>query len=148
MESPLDGEWRGYYLQRHIRRVSVSAEHAPVTTRLLDSSPPARESLFSFLGPGSRIRRHSDLLNFVVTLYLPLFSSGAWIEFGGETRHWKDGVCMVADSSYYHQSINPSPFWRGLLIIDVWHPSLTHIECDLLGRALPLVNDILRGTVE
>jgi aspartate beta-hydroxylase len=142
--SPLEGQWCCYYLQRHLRRIRVTAEHVPVTLRALDDTPPAREALLSFLGPQSRIKVHSDKVNFVLTLYLPLFANGAWITFGGEPRAWTDGRCMVADSSFYHESVNASPSWRGLLLIDLWHPELTATERAVLERAVPVINDVLR----
>jgi isochorismate hydrolase len=55
-----------------------------------------------------------------------------------------DGRCSAADISYYHQSINSTPNWRGLLLIDMWHPGLTPTECTLLERTMPHINDILR----
>jgi aspartyl/asparaginyl beta-hydroxylase (cupin superfamily) len=144
-DSPLEGRWLCYYLQRHLRRVRIAAEHAPVALRTLDGVPAAREALFSFLGPQSRIKRHSDKVNFVVTLYLPLFARGAWITFGGEPREWIDGRCMAADSTFYHESVNPGTFWRGLLLVDLWHPELTVTERAVLERAVPVINDILRS---
>ncbi|MCG5055965.1 MAG: aspartyl/asparaginyl beta-hydroxylase domain-containing protein [Myxococcales bacterium] len=142
-QSPLEGEWRGYYLQRHLRRVPSTAAEAPVALRTLDEVPPAREALMSFLGPHSRIKEHSDKVNFVVTLYLPLFSDGAWISFGGQRRTWIDGRCMAADSSYYHESVNTSDVWRGLMLVDLWHPELSEIERTVLERAVPRLNDVL-----
>lgn len=122
----------------------MSAAETPVALRSLDEEPPARKALLSFLGPGSRIKGHSDKVNFVVTLYLPLFSGGAWISFGGHARRWTDGRCMAADSSYYHESVNASDRWRGLMLVDLWHPELTEVERLVLGVAVPRINDVLR----
>jgi aspartyl/asparaginyl beta-hydroxylase len=82
--------------------------------------------------------------NLVLTLYLPLLANGAWITFGGESCAC-DGRCMAADSSFYHESANGSSSWRGLLLIDLWHPELTATECAVLECAVPRINDILRS---
>jgi hypothetical protein len=142
----LRGTWLAYYLQRYFQRIPIAAEHAPVSLRSLDGAPLSREAMFSFLSPGTEIGLHSDGVNFVVTIYLPLFSSpGAWIRFGREARTWSDGVCFAADSTYYHTSVNDSPQWRGLLIVDIWHPELTAVEREVLAEAVPRVDLILRG---
>ncbi|MBN1205563.1 MAG: aspartyl/asparaginyl beta-hydroxylase domain-containing protein [Myxococcaceae bacterium] len=142
----LRGTWLAYYLQRYFQRLPLSAEQAPVTLRSLDGAPLSREAMFSFLSPGAEIGPHSDRVNFVVTIYLPLFSSpGAWIRFGREARTWSDGVCFAADSTYFHTSVNDSPWWRGLLIVDIWHPELTPVEREVLAEAVPRVDLVLRG---
>jgi aspartyl/asparaginyl beta-hydroxylase (cupin superfamily) len=144
--SPLRGTWLGYYLQRYFKRVPIAAEHAPVAFRSLDGAPLSREVMFSFLAPGSEIGLHSDRVNFLVTIYLPLFSApGAWIRFGREARTWSEGVCFAADSTYYHTSVNDSPWWRALLIVDIWHPELTPVERNVLAEAVPPIDCILRG---
>lgn len=142
--SPIEGLWLGFYLQRHLRRLREAAEQVPVTLRTLDLIPASREALFSFLGPNSCIKTHSDKVNFVITLYLPLFSDGGWIDFGGEARRWVSGSCMAADSTYFHQSVNPTCYWRGLLLADHWHPELTDVEKSVLSIVVPQVNDVLR----
>jgi aspartate beta-hydroxylase len=144
--SPLKGRWCCYYLQRHLRRISLAAEHAPVALRSLDGVPAAREALLSFLGPQSRIKTHSDKVNFVLTLYLPLFAQGAWISFAGERRQWVDGQCVAADSTFFHESVNDGPVWRGLMLVDLWHPGLTATERMILECAAPVINDILRSS--
>lgn len=141
----LRGAWRGYYLQRWFRPVREAAAWAPVTLRALDGAPLAREAMLSFLGPGAVIDRHSDRINFVVTIYLPLLAAaGACLCFGEQPRRLQEGRCEVADSTYYHTSVNASPWWRGLLIVDVWHPELTAVERAVLHEAVPRLDAVLR----
>jgi aspartyl/asparaginyl beta-hydroxylase (cupin superfamily) len=142
----LRGAWCGYYLQRYFRPVREAAEWAPVTLRALDGAQLSREAMISFLSPGAVIEPHSDRINFVITVYLPLVASaGAWIQFGDQRRYFQDGVCSVADSTYYHTSANASPHWRGLLIVDVWHPELTPVERAVLQEAVPALDAVLRA---
>jgi aspartate beta-hydroxylase len=144
--SSLRGVWLGYYLQRYFRRQRQAAAGAPITLRTLDDEPLAREAMLSFLAPGATIGLHSDLVNFVVTIYLPLFSApGAWIRFGDQVQTWDEGRCFVADSTYYHTSVNHSPWWRGVLIVDVWHPELTPVERAVLEEIVPSFDAVLRG---
>lgn len=144
--SPLRGMWLGYYLHRHFSPVRTAAAETPVTARSLDGAPLGREAMLSFLSPRSEIGVHSDCINFVLSVYLPLFSEpGAWIRFGSETRTWQEGVCYAADSTYYHTSVNASSAWRGLLIVDLWHPDLTEVERSVLADAAPRIDRIIRA---
>jgi isochorismate hydrolase len=50
---------------------------------------------------------------------------------------------FIHSSSHTHK--NAGPQWRGLLLVDLWHPDLTAVERAILERAVPKVNDILRS---
>lgn len=142
----LNGIWKAYYLQRYFERDNRTAEFAPVALRTLDGHRVSREALFSVVGPFTHIRMHSDELNFVTTLYLPLVSDdGAWIEFAGEKRGWTPGRCFAADSTFLHQSFNGTEAYRVILIVDLWHPELTAREIDLLEAMMPPIDAVMRG---
>jgi aspartate beta-hydroxylase len=142
----LIGTWNAWYLQRYFKRQSLTAAHTPVTLRSLDTCSISREALFSMVGPGTHITLHSDELNFVTTLYLPLIATrGAWIDFAGEPREWREGDCFAADTTFLHESINATPLWRAILIVDVWHPELAESEVRFLTTIMPLADAIMRG---
>jgi len=47
---------------------------------------------------------------------------------GGETRHWREGECLVFDDSLLHESWNRTGQARVVLVVDLWHPDLTPAE--------------------
>jgi hypothetical protein len=52
-----------------------------------------------------------------------------WIEVGTEARHWGEGKCMVYDTTYEHETMNPSPSEeRVVLHIDFWNAACTRTE--------------------
>jgi hypothetical protein len=144
--SSLRGIWMAYYLRRHFQLQRVAAEQAPVSLRCNDDPATTREAMLAFLGPNSEINWHSDQVNFILTVYLPLISPfGSWIRFADQTQWWVDSQCFVADSTYYHRSTNHSTQWRAVMIVDVWHPELTPIERVVLAQVVPQLDAILRG---
>lgn len=142
----LDGSWNAWYLQRQFRREALAASRTPVALRTLDGCAISREALISVVGPGTRVAPHSDELNFVTTLYLPLVATpGAWIAFDGVRREWREGDCFAADSTFYHESSNPTPWWRAILIVDLWHPELSDSETAFLADIMPRIDAVMRG---
>lgn len=142
----LNGAWNAWYLQRYFKRQSLAAVHTPIALRSLDGCQVSREALFSVVGPGTAITVHSDELNFVTTLYLPLVSTpGATITFDRRTRELRAGTCFAADTTFLHESFNESGEWRVILIVDVWHPDLTPLEVRFLSDIMPLADAVMRG---
>lgn len=142
----LDGLWRAYYLQRYFARDNRTAAYTPVALRSLDGFRVSREALFSVIGPYTHIKLHSDELNFVTTLYLPLVTSaGAWIEFAGWRQEWVAGQCFAADSTFLHHSFNGADVFRAILIVDLWHPELIAPEIDILEECMPRIDRVMRG---
>jgi aspartyl/asparaginyl beta-hydroxylase (cupin superfamily) len=142
--NPLRGSWRAYHLHRGFRPVPSALARCPTTASALAGEELSREAMFSLLGPGTHIATHSDGVNAVVTVYLPLIvPQGAWIRFGDQAVHWTEGRCVAADSTFQHDSRNPGPGWRAVLIVDLWHPELTAIERRALAFAFPILDEAL-----
>jgi hypothetical protein len=47
---------------------------------------------------------------------------------GNETRYWRNGECMVFDTSIFHSTYNHAETPRYVLLIRLWHPDLTEAE--------------------
>src|ERR1700744_1142989 len=54
------------------------------------------------------------------------------IRVGDETRFWTEGECLVFDDHFEHEAWNHTGEDRIVLIVDLWHPSLTGAEIRLL----------------
>ena len=102
----------------------------PVTTRILESVPLAgRIAGFNRQQPMSGIPKHSDGNNMWLTCQMGikvpppiaiqnssengevdtttttgLSSSSAYIRVGPEVRHWKEGQCLLYDTTYEHET--------------------------------------------
>lgn len=94
--------------------------------------------MFARQAPKSRVARHSDGRNFVLTAHLGLkVPEGGvetcWIECAGVRKSWEEGKCVVLDTSFEHETSNQSDEDRHVLIIDFWHPDLTQSERNALS---------------
>ena len=121
----------------------------PVTKSILDTVPVAGRIVgFNRQQPGSGIPRHTDGNNMWLTLQmgisLPKLAEGTdaaqivatdasrkvrpYIEVGTEARHWEVGKCMVYDTTYEHETFNPSPEEeRVVLHVDFWNTVATRV---------------------
>jgi hypothetical protein len=140
----LAGWWATAYLHRSFRRLPDAATICPTTAWCVPAVEASREVMHSVLGPHSSIGPHSDLVNAVVTLYVPLeVSDGTWFRIVGTTHEWRRFEPLVADTTFTHEAGNDSPHPRALLIADLWHPDLTTGECAALAIAYAALDDRL-----
>mmetsp|Transcript_12552 Transcript_12552/g.21229 ORF Transcript_12552/g.21229 Transcript_12552/m.21229 type:complete len:302 (-) Transcript_12552:140-1045(-) len=138
--------WSALRLQRLGRWNEANMARFPKTTALLAelNVPTAmRGVMFARQAPGSRVGKHSDGRNFVLTAHLglqvPLPEAGeCWMEVGGERQRWEEGKCVVIDTSFSHETCNLGPHSRHVLILDFWHPGLSEAE----QKALKFVYDL------
>lgn len=138
--------WAALRLQRLGQWNGAACARFPNTVALLQALqvPTAmRGVMFARQSPGSRVARHSDGRNFVLTLHLGLrVPAGGvatcWIECGGVRQAWAQGKAVVLDTSFAHETANLSDQERHVLIVDFWHPDLTAIE----QAALKFVYDL------
>ena len=132
--------WSALRLQRLGQWNDDMCAKFPQTVALLkDLKVPTamRGVMFARQRPGSRVARHSDGRNFVLTLHLglrvpPGGVETCWIECGGERRAWSEGKAVVLDTSFGHETANLSEDDRHVLIVDFWHPDLTLTEQEAL----------------
>jgi beta-hydroxylase len=120
----------------------VDAELArllPVTVEALHvvpRYPQFREALISVLQPGARIKPHRDAdKNYLTCQMGLLIPKNCHITVGGETRVWREGECMIFDTSYEHEVWQDGDFARVVLLFDFLHPELTEVERDFYSTA-------------
>jgi aspartyl/asparaginyl beta-hydroxylase (cupin superfamily) len=80
----------------------------PTTTKLLETVPIAgRIAGFNRQQPQTGIPLHTDGNNMWLTCQLGIkVPAGAWIRVGPETRNWKEGECLLYDTTYEHETFN------------------------------------------
>jgi aspartyl/asparaginyl beta-hydroxylase (cupin superfamily) len=143
-EMNYDAGWKTLVLRYNGGRIArFPYELCPTTTAILDSIPIAgRIAGFNRQLPTSGIPLHSDGNNMWLTLQmgikLPNPERGAaergaqstdasrarrpWIRVGSETRHWDEGKCLVYDTTFEHETFNPSAdAERIVLHVDFWN---------------------------
>jgi hypothetical protein len=126
--------WKTLVLMDRGQWDSVNVNLFPKTAKAVhESGVPATEVFFaSMVGP-SKIKKHSDFTNFVLTSHLALDipysgENKCRLTVGGETRQWINGRCYVFDTSLLHDAINESDQIRYILMLRFWHPDLTPTE--------------------
>jgi aspartyl/asparaginyl beta-hydroxylase (cupin superfamily) len=88
----------------------------------------------SKLNPGTHIKAHRGPTNLRLRCHLGIQipTGDCGLKVDGETRHWKEGKCLVFDDSLEHEAWNYGSMPRMVLIIDFWHPDLTATEITFL----------------
>lgn len=117
--------------------IGSTCAQCPQTSEILRTlQPHIRTSLFSRLGPNTKISSHrgwADLSNYVLRCHLnikiPSGASCGLIVDGEEKLHSQDEI-LVFDDSKYHRAYNNCVEERVVLIVDLLRPA--HIP---LGRA-------------
>jgi ornithine lipid ester-linked acyl 2-hydroxylase len=106
-----DSGWKTLVLFYNGHRIPDFPYHlCPTTTKLLEKLPLAgRIAGFNRQAPSSGIPLHSDGNNMWLTLQMGIQvpeGEQAWIRVGPETRRWKEGECIVYDTTYEHETMN------------------------------------------
>ena len=76
------------------------------------------------------IKPHFGACNLKLRCHFPLFvPEASFLRVAGEARPWQAGKMVIFDDSYEHEAANLSKTEeRVILLIDIWHPDLTHSE--------------------
>ena len=108
----------------------VGREAFPRTLAAFESAPLAPRPLaINRQAAGSGLGVHTDNANFVLACHLGLRGcAGAAFTVAGETRHWRRGKVLIADTSFLHSTSNDSREDRYVASCAVWHPDLTPRE--------------------
>ena len=84
------------------------------------------------LQQGIKVRPHNGPTNARMRVYLGThIPDGAFILAGNPAeesniRQWQMGKCICFDDSYEHEVWHDGSEERLVLIVDVWHPAMTH----------------------
>ncbi|KAG7374382.1 aspartyl/asparaginyl beta-hydroxylase-domain containing protein [Nitzschia inconspicua] len=106
-----DSGWKTLVLFYNGHRIPGFPYHlCPKTTQLMEKLPLAgRIAGFNRQAPSSGIPLHSDGNNMWLTLQMGIQvpeGERAWIRVGPETRRWKEGECILYDTTYEHETLN------------------------------------------
>jgi len=141
------GMWKVYHLMDQGVWQGDKTSCCPNIIRLLGKITPQLmvnniygNVLLSVLEPGSSIEPHSGPCNYRLRCHIPILpSSGFYIRIGTEIHSWEEGKMLLFSDHHEHevwhseQAGNKSTS-RVVLIIDIWHPSITSEEKLILNQ--------------
>jgi aspartate beta-hydroxylase len=147
--------WSAYHFLKDGERVDDHCAACPQTmaaVALIDQPHvPGRSpaAMFSILRPQTRIPPHTGIANTRLVLHLPLIvTAGCGFRVGGETRAWREGEAWVFDDTIEHEAWNDSHEPRAILICDVWSPTLSQEEREMIVRVTQALDRFNGGVVE
>ena len=131
--------WGVYYLWREGVADKANLARCPRTTAALEAWPRcdvpgySPSAVFSILDAKTRIPPHSGVSNTRLLVHLPLIvPPGCGFRVGAEVREWIPGKALVFDDTMEHEAWNDSDVPRAVMIFDIWNPSLSAAERDMV----------------
>lgn len=143
---PLQGnpeQWREWRLYRAGVFCRERCTAFPATTKaveeILQRTPFLMNAIFLILGPGEHLPSHTDQNNIFVNIWLPLETpEGCYLTVADVTVRPTSGDVLVFNHSYMHSAGNSGNRTRIVLGLSVFHPELTHVEREVIGKLAPL----------
>lgn len=121
-----DGRWKTYFFRGYGVDFPPNCRACPMTWEALGRIPGMTTAFFSILEPGKQIPPHrgpyKGVLRYHLGLVVPQRPEGAWIEVGGERRHWRNGGSLIFDDSFAHRAGNDTDEVRVVLFVDFIRP--------------------------
>ena len=137
------GKWTGSFLYgAKGAKNEAFCQYCPETTRIVETLPLCKNFgfvMFSGVEPHSHITPHCGSSNLRLRHHLGVDvpePDAARIRVGTQWRHWAEGKAMAFDDSFEHEVIHDGELARAVLSVDVWHPSLTEEEIQVLSDPL------------
>ena len=131
--------WGVYYLWREGVADKANLARCPRTAAALEAWPRcdvpgySPSAVFSILDAKTRIPPHSGVSNTRLLVHLPLIvPPGCGFRVGAEVREWVPGKALVFDDTMEHEAWNDSDVPRAVMIFDIWNPSLSAAERDMV----------------
>jgi aspartyl/asparaginyl beta-hydroxylase (cupin superfamily) len=147
-----DSGWKTLVLFYNGHRIPDFPYHlCPITTQLMERLPLAgRIAGFNRQAPSSGIPLHSDGNNMWLTLQMGVQipeGEKAWIRVGPETKRWKDGECILYDTTYEHETMNEHEEQeRVVLHIDFFNTlRMTPVEIDVMRYIYSLKEEFMKA---
>ncbi|CEM34449.1 unnamed protein product [Vitrella brassicaformis CCMP3155] len=148
MAQTMGAGWSAFRLQRFGEWIEDNRQKFPRTSALLaDLGIPIamRGVMIARQRAGSGVQPHSDGRNFILTAHLGLqVPEGCWMRVGEERREWRENKVCVFDTSFEHETGNPTQHGRFVLIVDFWHPELSDAERNALADIYAIRNEFDR----
>jgi aspartyl/asparaginyl beta-hydroxylase/uncharacterized protein DUF6817 len=136
---PRTGDWDVVFFYERGRRHDEVCDACPATTRAIEGDGAMRTAAgliyVSRMRPGTHIAAHRGPTNLRVRCHLGISvpDGDCAIRVDAESRHWREGRCLVFDDSFEHEAWNHTTDDRIVLIVDLWHPGLSSTEVHLLA---------------
>jgi aspartyl/asparaginyl beta-hydroxylase (cupin superfamily)/Tfp pilus assembly protein PilF len=131
--------WGVYYFWREGVAYKDNLARCPRTAAALEAWPRcdvpgySPSAVFSILDAKTRIPPHSGVSNTRLLVHLPLIiPPGCGFRVGAEQREWVPGKAFVFDDTMEHEAWNDSDVPRAVMIFDIWNPSLSAAERDMV----------------
>ena len=147
-----DSGWKTLVLFYNGHRIPDFPYHlCPKTAELMESLPLAgRIAGFNRQSPSSGIPLHSDGNNMWLTLQMGIHvpdEEKAWIRVGPETKRWKEGECILYDTTYEHETKNESETQeRVVLHIDFFNTlKMTPVEIEVMRYIYSLREEFMKA---
>jgi len=141
------GTWKVYHLMDQGVWQGDRTSYCPNIMQLLGKVLPQLmvnnvygNVLLSVLEPGSSIEPHFGPCNYRLRCHIPIFpSTGFCIRVGTEIHSWEEGKILLFSDHHEHevwhiQQAGNKPGSRVVLIMDIWHPSITSEEKLILNQ--------------
>ena len=121
--------WRYFALHGDGVRLDEHRRRCPTTARVCAAVPGLVNAGFSLFRPGTHLYPHRGERRGVLRCHLPLVvpKGDVGLRFGGETRTWRAGECLVFDDTFEHDAWNHTDGDRVVLLVT--------FERDAGGRA-------------
>jgi aspartyl/asparaginyl beta-hydroxylase (cupin superfamily) len=147
-----DSGWKTLVLFYNGHRIPDFPYHlCPKTTELLETLPLAgRIAGFNRQAPSSGIPLHSDGNNMWLTLQMGIQvpeGEKAWIQVGPETKRWKNGECIMYDTTFEHKTMNEHESQeRVVLHIDFFNMlGMTPVEIEAMRYIYSLREEFMKA---
>tara|TARA_B100001750_G_C15487808_1_gene589341 strand:+ start:637 stop:1572 length:936 start_codon:yes stop_codon:yes gene_type:complete len=91
---------------------------------------------FSILSPGTHLLPHTGANNLRLRYHLGISvpeSGLTKIRVGNETKSWEQDKCLILDDSFEHEVTHKGKEDRVIMLVDLWHPSLSEDEIQVLS---------------
>eukprot|EP00980_Cylindrotheca_fusiformis_P007794 scaffold1669_cov129-Cylindrotheca_fusiformis.AAC.5 len=144
--------WRTMVLFYNSHRIPDFPYHlCPTTTKILETVPLAgRIAGFNRQKPSSGIPLHSDGNNMWLTCQMGIKvpeGKKAWIRVGPERKFWKQGECLLYDTTYEHETMNESSTEeRVVLHVDFFNTlKMTPIEIEAMRYIYSLREQFMKA---
>jgi hypothetical protein len=134
------GRWNALFLYGPGgRRNDAVCRRCPRTAEIVAALPLTGNFgfvMFSELSPGTHVKPHTGSSNLRLRHHLALIApepGRVTLTVDGEARTWTEGRCFAFDDSFVHEVHHNGERSRAVLSVDVWHPSLSDPDIQVLG---------------
>jgi len=130
------------------------AEACPETMAAVGRLRLAGETVaFQRQSPDTGLPRHVDPCSWVIACHMGITcpdegEARPYIAVAGQKYMWQDGVVMLFDPSFKHETFNPTTQERIILNIDIFHPELSDLECEAIRLTIDLKKKLFGSTQE